>query len=113
MSAASCARLELLEARKNPAIAAEQLKEIEDRHIQRVLQRQKDLGFRIFTDGEFRRQGFMSDFNDSVEGFDNAEAIARDWKIEGGGTSALAGLKNRLPGVVVGKIRQKKRLTGA
>ncbi len=103
---------ELLEARKNPAIAAEQLKEIEDRHIQRVLQRQKDLGFRIFTDGEFRRQGFMSDFNDSVDGFDNAEAIERDWKIEGGGASALAGLKNRLPGVVVGKIRQKKRLTG-
>ena len=59
---------ELLEARKNPSIAPEQLKELEDRHIQRVLQRQKDLGFRIFTDGEFRRGGFMSDFNDSVEG---------------------------------------------
>ena len=74
---------ELLEARKNPSIAPEQLKELEDRHIQRVLQRQKDLGFRIFTDGEFRRGGFMSDFNDSVEGLDNAEDIARDWKIEG------------------------------
>jgi 5-methyltetrahydropteroyltriglutamate--homocysteine methyltransferase len=103
---------ELLEARKNPSIAPEQLKELEDRHIQRVLQRQKDLGFRIFTDGEFRRGGFMSDFNDSVEGFDNAEDIARDWKIEGSGAGALAGLKNRLPGVVVAKIRQKKRLTG-
>ncbi len=100
---------ELLEARKNPSIAPEQLKELEDRHIQRVLQRQKDLGFRIFTDGEFRRGGFMSDFNDSVEGLDNAEDIARDWKTEG---SALAGLKNRLPGVVVAKIRQKKRLAG-
>jgi 5-methyltetrahydropteroyltriglutamate--homocysteine methyltransferase len=103
---------ELLGARKNPSIAPEQLKEIEDRHIQSVLQRQKDLGFRIFTDGEFRRGGFMSDFNDSVEGLDNADAIARDWKIEGSGASALAGLKNRLPGVVVAKIRQKKRLTG-
>jgi 5-methyltetrahydropteroyltriglutamate--homocysteine methyltransferase len=103
---------ELLEARKNRAIAPEQLKELEDRHIQRVLQRQKDLGLGIFTDGEFRRQGFMSDFNESVVGLDNAEAIKRDWKIEGSGASALAGLKNRLPGVVVGKIRQKKRLTG-
>ena len=103
---------ELLEARKNPSIAPEQLKELEDRQIQRVLQRQKDLGFRIFTDGEFRRQGFMSDFNDSVEGLDNAEAIERDWKIGHSGASALAGLRNRLPGVVVGKIRQKKRLTG-
>jgi 5-methyltetrahydropteroyltriglutamate--homocysteine methyltransferase len=104
--------IELLEARKNPSIAPEQLQEIEDRCIQSVLQRQKKLGLRIFTDGEFRRGGFMSDFNDSVEGFDNAEAIARDWKIEGSGASALAGLKNRLPGVVVAKIRQKKRLTG-
>src|SRR6202142_4658425 len=103
---------ELLEARKNPAVTPDQLKEIEDRNILRVLQRQQDLGFRIFTDGEFRRGGFMSDFNDSVDGLDNAEDIARDWKIEGSGTSALAGVKNRLPGVVVAKIRQKKRLTG-
>ncbi|MBV9770183.1 MAG: hypothetical protein JOZ32_11480, partial [Bryobacterales bacterium] len=73
---------ELLEARKNPSTHPEQLQEIEDRHIQRVLQRQKDLGFRIFTDGEFRRAGFMSDFNDSIEGLDDAEAIARDWNIE-------------------------------
>ena len=103
---------ELLEARKNPSIAPEQLKEIEDRQIRNVLQRQKDLGFRIFTDGEFRRQGFMSDFNDSVEGLDNAEDIARDWKIEGSGANTLVGLKNRLPGVVVSKVRPKKRLTG-
>jgi 5-methyltetrahydropteroyltriglutamate--homocysteine methyltransferase len=103
---------ELLEARKNPSIAPEQLKEIEDRQIRNVLQRQNDLGFRIYTDGEFRRQGFMSDFNDSVEGLDNAEDIARDWKIEGSGASTLAGLKNRLPGVVVSKVRPKKRLTG-
>src|SRR5580658_4563360 len=102
---------ELLGARKNPSIAPEQRKEIEDRHIQRVLQRQQDLGFRIFTDGEFRRGGFMSDFNDSMDGLDNAEDIARDWKIEGSGTTAVAGLKNRLPGVVIAKIRQKKRLT--
>src|SRR6202034_365858 len=103
---------ELLEARKNPSTAPEQLKQLEDRDIQRVLQRQKDLGLRIFTDGEFRRGGFMSDFNDSVEGLDDAEAIARDWKIEGSGASALAGLKHRLPGGVIAKIRQKKRLTG-
>jgi 5-methyltetrahydropteroyltriglutamate--homocysteine methyltransferase len=103
---------ELLEARKNSNVTAEQRKEIEDRHILRVLARQKDLGFRIFTDGEFRRGGFMSDFNESVEGLDNAEAIARDWKIQGAGAAALQGKKNRLPGVVIDKIRQKKRLTG-
>jgi 5-methyltetrahydropteroyltriglutamate--homocysteine methyltransferase len=102
---------ELLEARKNPAIAPEQRKEMEDREIERVLRRQKDLGFKIFTDGEFRRVGFMGDFNESVEGLDDAEAIVRDWKIEASGAVAVAGLKNRLPGVVIRKIRQKKRLT--
>jgi len=101
---------ELLEARKNPATTPEQLTEIEDRHIERVLQRQKQLGFRVFTDGEFRRAGFMSDFNDSVEGLDNGVAVGRDWKIAGSGGSASA-RRDRLPGVVVGKIRQKKRLT--
>lgn len=101
---------ELLAARKNTTTTPEQLADIEDRHIQRALDRQRDLGFRIFTDGEFRRAGFMSDFNDSVEGLDNAEAIGRDWKMD---ASAAAGVgrKDRLPGVVVAKIRQKKRLT--
>jgi 5-methyltetrahydropteroyltriglutamate--homocysteine methyltransferase len=102
---------ELKEARRNRDGNEAELKAIEDRQILRVLQRQKDLGFRIFTDGEFRRGGFMSDFNESVEGLDNAEMIARDWKIQGSGAEALAGVKNRLPGVVVSKIRQKKRLT--
>ncbi|HXP86785.1 MAG TPA: hypothetical protein VN841_18785 [Bryobacteraceae bacterium] len=102
---------ELREARKSRDGDGVELKAIEDRHILRVLQRQKELGFRIFTDGEFRRGGFMSDFNESVEGLDNAEMIARDWKIQGTGAEALAGVKNRLPGVVVSKIRQKNRLT--
>ena len=101
---------ELVEARKNSAMTPEQLQEIEDRHVLRVLQRQKDLGFRIFTDGEFRRIGFMSDFNDSVEGLDSAEAIARDWKIEGGGTGTVKRLETRLPGIVIRKVRQKRRL---
>lgn len=101
---------ELVEARKNPSVTPEQLKEIEDHHILRVLDRQKELGFRVFTDGEFRRGGFMSDFNDSVEGLDNAEMIARDWKIQGGGGAGVA-LKNRLPGVVVSKVRQTRPLT--
>jgi len=99
---------ELLDARKNPNITPAQLKEIEDRQIDRVLARQKDLGFTIFTDGELRRRGFMSDFHDSVEGLDHDGTIARAWA----GTGAAASVANpRLSGVVVNKIRQTKRLT--
>ena len=57
---------ELLQARgANVSIA--QLRALEDKHILRVIERQKDLGFKIFTDGELRRGNFMSDFNDAVE----------------------------------------------
>src|SRR5437773_6630214 len=99
---------ELLDARQNPDLTAAKIKEIEDRQIERVLARQKDLGFTIFTDGEFRRRGFMSDFHDSVEGLDHDGSIARAWA----GTGVAAGITNaRLSGVAVGTIRQTKRLT--
>src|SRR5712691_8482208 len=99
---------ELLDARKNPGVTQDQRKEIEDRHIQRVLQRQKDLGLTIFTDGELRRRGFMSDFHESVEGLDHDGSIARAWA----GSSAATGVaRPALTGLVVAKIRQTKRLT--
>jgi 5-methyltetrahydropteroyltriglutamate--homocysteine methyltransferase len=100
---------EVLAARADPGTTPEQLEAIENEHILRVLKRQKDLGFRIFTDGELRRQGFMSDFNDSVDGLDNDGSIARAWKSgseTGGAGTAVA----RLTGLVVSRIRQKKRL---
>jgi 5-methyltetrahydropteroyltriglutamate--homocysteine methyltransferase len=88
---------ELLEARTP---------ELEDESILRVLQRQKELGFQIFTDGEFRRGGFMSDFYDSVEGLNPADDIKRTWK----GATIQTGVG--LAGVVSQKLRQTKRLTG-
>src|SRR5690348_16884469 len=76
---------ELLDAIKGGA-AADKLKELEDQQILRVLGRQKDLGFHIFSDGEFRRRGFMSDFHESVSGLDMQSAIDRNWQ-----TAAAAG----------------------
>jgi hypothetical protein len=68
--------VELLEARRSLA-PAEKLHAIEDQHIARALQKQKDLGFGVFTDGELRRTNFMSDFTDAVEGFDFGDAVPR------------------------------------
>jgi 5-methyltetrahydropteroyltriglutamate--homocysteine methyltransferase len=101
---------ELLDARRNPETTAAQLTALEDRHIVRVLARQKEAGLRIFTDGEFRRGGFMSGFYDSVEGLDNKADIARAWKA---GATAPPGIigTGTIAGVVVEKIRQTKRLT--
>src|SRR4051794_21333339 len=93
---------EILAARQDPSITAEQLREIEDRHIRRVLERQRDLGFRIFTDGELRRQHFMSDFYDSVDGLDRDGSIARAWSGQRAAPGAPVAM---LAGLVVEKIR--------
>ena len=95
---------ELQDAYKNPDLTPEQRTELANKHILRVLARQKDLGLKIFTDGEFRRRGFMSGFQESVGGLDMDGSIARAWQ---GGNAAPSG---RLTGVVVDRIRQKKRL---
>jgi 5-methyltetrahydropteroyltriglutamate--homocysteine methyltransferase len=100
---------ELLDALNDPDTTPERLKEIEDRHILRVLKRQADMGLTIFTDGELRRRGFMSDFYESVEGLDQEGTIARTWK-SGASTSGVTARGTPLSGVVIGKIRQKKRL---
>src|SRR6516164_4820953 len=68
---------ELLDARARRSSA--ELQATEDRHILRILNRQKELGFEVFTDGEFRRTNFMSDFTDAVEGFDMGAAVSRQW----------------------------------
>jgi 5-methyltetrahydropteroyltriglutamate--homocysteine methyltransferase len=85
---------------------AARLREIEDRSIRSVLERQAELGFEISTDGEFRRSNFMSDFWDSVEGFRlDEDAIGHVWK------SSAGTPPSHVPGIVAGKLRQTKRLT--
>jgi methionine synthase II (cobalamin-independent) len=97
---------ELLEARHS-GVPPEYLQEIEDRAIRRVLAKQAQLGLRIFTDGEFRRAGFMSDFNDAVEGFDYGDAVDRSWNAAGS-TQTVA--PSAVKGIVTRKLRRIRRL---
>jgi 5-methyltetrahydropteroyltriglutamate--homocysteine methyltransferase len=97
----------LMQARLNAADPAH-LAEVEDREIRRVLAKQKELGFEIFTDGEFRRRNFMSDFTDAVEGFDLGDAVARTWKAGQEKPAAVSSVT----GIVTSKLRQVRRLTG-
>ena len=98
---------ELLQARRVKSSAAE-LRRVEDKYILEVLDRQKQLGFNIFTDGELRRINFMSDFNEAVEGIDDSDNLLRAWQAS---TSASGTQPSRVPGIVVGKIKQTRRLT--
>jgi methionine synthase II (cobalamin-independent) len=101
---------QLLAARQNPDISHEQLTAIEDRHILDVLAQQKKLGFKVFTDGELRRTGFMSDFYESVEGLNPQYELDRAWKGAPVGVAAASGV-GAPGGAVVAKLRQTKRLT--
>ena len=101
---------ELLEARLAEPANPERLREVEDRAILRVLAKQKELGFEIFTDGEFRRSNFMGDFTDAVEGFDFTDGVARKWDTAAASGPTLG--KGRVAGVVVEKIRAVRPLTG-
>jgi len=90
--------------------AAPRLRELEDTHIRRVLAKQKELGFDIFTDGELRRRNFMSDFTDAVDGFDLADAVARTW--QAGGAKSKTSAVSSVAGIVTKRLRQIRPLTG-
>jgi 5-methyltetrahydropteroyltriglutamate--homocysteine methyltransferase len=99
---------ELLAARHNASVNAQQLRALEDRHIQLVLAKQKELGFEIFTDGELRRRNFMSDLTDAVEGFDLGDGLLRTWKAGDEGKAPVSAVT----GIVTAKLRQVRPLTG-
>ena len=101
---------ELLDARHAQASVPD-LQRIEDRHILRVLGRQKEIGLDVFTDGELRRTNFMSDFTEAVEGFDFGDAVARSWKDDpksGGAPAAVSSVS----GIVTSVLKQRRPLTG-
>jgi 5-methyltetrahydropteroyltriglutamate--homocysteine methyltransferase len=97
---------DLLDARAAGA-SPDQLRALEDRHVVRVLAKQKELGFEIFTDGELRRSHFMSDFTDAVEGFDMGDAVARMWQ-EG---EAKGPQVTKITGIVTQQLRAARALT--
>ena len=102
---------ELLNARRSDT-PLQDLVAMEDRHVLRVLQKQKELGFGIFTDGELRRNNFMSDFTDAVEGFDFADAVARSWKDNAQQAEAKPAPVNSISGIVTSTLKQRQPLTG-
>jgi 5-methyltetrahydropteroyltriglutamate--homocysteine methyltransferase len=99
---------ELLEARRSADAAT--LCALEDQQILRVLAKQKDLGFELASDGEFRRRNFMSDFTDAVEGFDLSNAVSRRWDTASG--KAKDAPVSSVTGIVSSKLRQIRPLTG-
>jgi 5-methyltetrahydropteroyltriglutamate--homocysteine methyltransferase len=97
---------DILDARHQGDDGSAHLHELEDRAILRVLDKQRELGLDVLSDGEFRRNGFMGDLTAAVEGFDYGEGIPRTWK---SGTAVAP--SQPLRGIVTSKLKQKRGLT--
>ena len=76
----------------------EQLRAAEDRAVLEVLEKQRQLGLGILSDGEMRRGSWLTDMADAVEGF-VSDRVPVEWKGPGGGvegsTAHAAGAKLR------------------
>jgi 5-methyltetrahydropteroyltriglutamate--homocysteine methyltransferase len=70
---------EAREQRARGAIAAEALREIEDREIEAVIRKQESIGLKAVTDGEYRRISWNYDF---LENLDNVESYVGERKIK-------------------------------
>src|SRR5438874_6695194 len=101
---------ELLRTRerfKNGALSAEALREQEDAAVLTALDRQRDIGLQIFTDGEFRRGSWITDMADAVDGFVPQSRIV-EWHDAAGEVAPEASTSN----VVGARLKPRRRLTG-
>jgi 5-methyltetrahydropteroyltriglutamate--homocysteine methyltransferase len=98
---------ELLQARAAFAtrnLPLEQLRAAEDRAILQALEKQRQLGLDVVTDGEMRRGSWLTDMADAVDGF-VSERVALEWKGPGGGTEGSTAH------AVGAKLRKLRKMT--
>src|SRR2546425_4690815 len=83
------------------------LAEQESAAILHALDRQHAVGLEIFTDGEFRRESWITDMADAVEGF-VAQSRTVQWHTPTGELAPEPSTSN----VVGSKLHPRRRLTG-
>jgi len=95
---------ELLAARASRTldrISPEALRQAEDQAVTAVVEKQRQIGLDVITDGELRRGSWLTGMADAVEGF-VPDRVMLDWKGPGGGmegsTAQVAGAKLRKAG---------------
>jgi 5-methyltetrahydropteroyltriglutamate--homocysteine methyltransferase len=77
-------------------ISDAQLKEIEDREIEKIIKKQEDIGLQLATDGEFRRSWWHFDFFGMLDG---VEIYESDHGIQ------FQGIQTKAQGIrIVGKV---------
>ena len=98
-------------AQREGKLPLEQLRAIEDKAILECLEMQKRAGIDVFTDGEFRRAGWSSDFADSVHGYvPGRPAVVL--RFQGGEQAPSDGRDLGMPSPRGGAIQQGGRVIG-
>ena len=98
---------ELLRAREDRAagkITLEELRMVEDVAISDALEMQREVGIDVFTDGELRRAGWLTDLAEAVDGF-VPDRVPLTWHREGRDETELS-----IGQVVGGTLRPKRRV---
>jgi 5-methyltetrahydropteroyltriglutamate--homocysteine methyltransferase len=75
--------------REKGEISAAQLKEVEDREIEKIIKKQEETGLKLATDGEFRRSWWHFDFFGMLDGVEVRE-VASGIQFQGVQTKAQA-----------------------
>jgi 5-methyltetrahydropteroyltriglutamate--homocysteine methyltransferase len=60
--------------REKGEITAEQLRQVEDVEVEKIIKKQEEVGLKLVTDGEFRRSWWHFDFFDGLDGVEVYEA---------------------------------------
>ncbi|HLZ28820.1 MAG TPA: hypothetical protein VKV73_16005 [Chloroflexota bacterium] len=91
----------------------ERLREIEDREILKVLEMQRQVGIDVLSDGEYRRGGWASDFQDAVSGYvPGSPPVVMSWHSPSGAEATAEPAGTGGTARVIGqKLRQTRRLT--
>ncbi len=85
-------------------LGVEELRLHEDEAISAALEKQKQIGIDILSDGEMRRGSWLTDMADAVDGF-VPQRIEMEWKGPGGGQEASTAL------AAGGKLKKRRHLT--
>lgn len=82
-----------------------ELRAEEDRAIQQVLEKQRQVEIDVLTDGEMRRGSWLTDMADAVDGFVSAR-VSLEWKGPGGG------VEGSTANAVGAKLQKVRKMTG-
>jgi 5-methyltetrahydropteroyltriglutamate--homocysteine methyltransferase len=98
---------ELLEARAAHAdgrLTVDELHRMEDQAILASLEKQREIGIEVYTDGEMRRGSWLTDMADAVDGF-VSQKVVFEWRGPNGADEASTAQ------AVGGKLRKRSKLT--